>query len=316
MNKPFFKEVEMKHLIALTICTLLAIPSSLMHGQTGSLHVITKRIEKSFAYKAGYEVNIEGEKAEVVIESWEKAEISILVELIAKHPEQAVAEAELEKMKFLAERVRNKIYLRNYIANPEGEAKPQSRLEARYLIRLPADCPVYLKNYFGATTVSNLSKRFRFFGEFSKVGLENVQGEIDLRSRFGDIIGNSIGGVVAINARRSDITLEGISGQFNIEAQYGLIQILSSAGLLGLDIKAQKSQVYLFDPRLSDFGLLLTAQEGNIYYPSGLRMNLLSNTDALKKAEFKPRQEYYPSITITVSFGDIHLEKAKPAVKR
>jgi hypothetical protein len=306
----------MTYRILLLTLVFAAHTASALFAQEGKLHLVTKRLEKSFAYKPGYELNIEGEKAEVTIESWDKAEIAIQIELTARHPDRAVAEAELERMRFVADRVRNKIYLRNYIAQPEGEGPAQARLEARYLVFVPAECPVYLKNHFGSSQVSNLRSRFRFFGEFSQVGLDNVQGQIDLRSRFGDIIGRTIGGQVAINARRSDITLEDIQGQFNIEAQYGLIQILSSSGLLGLDIQAEKSEVYLFDPRLSEFGMILTAQEGHIHYPSGLRMNFLSNTDALKKAEFKPQQEYYPRITITVSFGDIHLEKDRPAKKR
>lgn len=304
----------MKHCLIFLASALAFAASGPLAAQAGKqLHVITKRLDKSFAFKTGYEVNIEGEKAEVVIETWEKPEISVRMELIARHPEKAVAEADLEKMKFMAERVRNKIYLRNYISAEEGEAKPQSNLEARYLITLPAECPVYLKNYFGISNVSNLANRFRFFGEFSKIGMENVQGAIDLRSRFGDIVGRSLGGEVSINAHRSDITLEDIQGRYDIDAQYGIIRILSSAGLLDLDINAEKSDIYLFDPKLNDFGFLLTAQEGQINYPGDLRMNFLSNTESLKKVEVKPKQEYYPSITITVTFGDIYLEKEKPA---
>lgn len=304
--------MKMKYRIFLQTFVLLLACSGALSAQEGKLHVITKRLEKVFAYRPGYEVNIEGEKAEVTIETWDKKEIAVRMELIARHPDQAVAEADLEKMKFLAERVRNKVYLRNYIATAEGEAKPRSNLEARYTITLPADCPVYLKNYFGVSNVSNLSNRFRFFGEFSKVGMENVQGSVDLRSRFGDIIGRSLGGEVSIDARRSDITLENIQGRFNIEARYGIIRILSSTGLLDLDIRAEKSDVFLFDPKLADFGFLLTAQEGQINYPGDLRLNFLANTESLKKVEVKPKQEYYPSITISVTFGDIYLEKVKP----
>lgn len=306
--------MKMKHhiLIFLLISIFCLTGASHLVAQENKLHVITKRLEKTFSYKPGYEVNIEGEKAKVTIETWNKKEIAVRMELISRHPDQAVAEADLEKMKFLAERVRNKVYLRNYIASAEGEAKPRSNLEARYTITLPADCPVYLKNYFGISNVSNLSNRFRFFGEFSKIGMDNVQGSVDLRTRFGDIIGRSLGGEVSINARRSDITLEHIQGRFNIEAQYGLIRILSSTGLLDLDIRAEKSDVFLFDPKLADYGFLLTAQEGQINYPGDLRLNFLTNTESLKKVEVKPKQEYYPSITISVTFGDIYLEKVKP----
>ena len=281
-------------------------------AQTTDLHVITKRLEKTFAYQPGYEVNIEGEKAEVVVETWDKPQIAVRLELVARHPDKATAEADLEKIRYLAERVKNKIYLRNYIALKEGEAKPKSNLQAHYVVTVPEDCPVYLKNYFGMATVSNLTRSFRFFGEFSKIDLENVQGTIDLQSRFGDIFGKFLDGNVSIASRRSDITLEEIKGSFDIQSQYGVISILSVAGLLDLNIEAEKGDVYLFDPKLREYAYTLAARHGQVNYPSDLGLELLSDQQDLKKMQFKPNQEYYPSITISVTFGDVYLAKEKP----
>ncbi|MCB0593563.1 MAG: hypothetical protein H6557_32090 [Lewinellaceae bacterium] len=285
---------------------------ALLGAQTTDLHVITKRLEKTFAYQPGYEVNIEGEKAEVVVETWDKPQIAVRLELVARHPDKATAEADLEKIRYLAERVKNKIYLRNYIALKEGEAKPKSNLQAHYVVTVPEDCPVYLKNYFGMATVSNLTRSFRFFGEFSKIDLENVQGTIDLQSRFGDIFGKFLDGNVSIASRRSDITLEEIKGSFDIQSQYGVISILSVAGLLDLNIEAEKGDVYLFDPKLREYAYTLAARHGQVNYPSDLGLELLSDQQDLKKMQFKPNQEYYPSITISVTFGDVYLAKEKP----
>ena len=281
-------------------------------GQTTDLHVITKRLEKVFAFKPGYEVNIEGEKADVQVETWDKPQIAVRLELVARHPDKATAEADLEKIRYLVERVKNKVYLRNYISVKEGEKKPESNLQARYVITVPEECPVYLKNYFGEATISNLTRSFRFFGEFSKIDLENVQGNIDLRSRFGDIFGKFLDGNVSIASRRSDITLEEIKGRFDIQAQYGVVSILSVAGLLDLNIEAEKGDVYLFDPKLEEYAYTLTARHGQVNYPNGLGLELLSEQQELKKMEFKPNQEYYPSITIAVTFGDVYLAKEKP----
>jgi hypothetical protein len=309
----------LKNSIRLTVPALvlaLLIPSGL-EAQTTNLHVITKRLDKTFQYQDSYEVNIEGEKADVSIETWGKSEIALSVEFISKHPDKATAEADIEQMKYIAERVRNKIYIRNYISVPEGEPKPASNLSARYVVKVPESCPVYLKNYFGTANVINLAKRFRYQGEFSPVGLENIQGSIDLSTRFGDISGKGIDGDVTISSRRSDITLEEIKGRYTINANYGDVRILSaSAGLLDLNITGTKSNIFLFDSKLFDYGYALTAQHGNIYFPSNLKMEFLKNTDEIKKVEFQPRAEYYPHVTISVTFGDIYLEKDKPGNRR
>ncbi|NBC09669.1 MAG: hypothetical protein GVY26_20950 [Bacteroidetes bacterium] len=282
-------------------------------AQTSKLHVITKRLEKSFPYRDKYELNIEGEKADVLIETWDKPEIAVELELIARHPDRATAEADVEKIRYIAKRIKNKIYLRNYISIKEGEEKPVSNLQARYTVRVPENCPVYLKNYFGVANVTNLNNRFRFRGEFSNIGMENLRGEIDLDTRFGEIQAKAVDGQVAMDTRRTDITLEQIAGNYNIQTLYGKLRILSiSEGLLDLNINAEKSEVFLFDSQLLEYGYSLTAQHGQIYFPSDLKLEFLKNTEEVKKVTFQPQREYYPNITISVSFGDMHLRKEKP----
>ncbi len=63
----------MRYSIAfLLFMSLLTCATAPVIAQTIKVQVITKKIEKNFQYKDGYEVNIEGEKAEVNIQTWEK----------------------------------------------------------------------------------------------------------------------------------------------------------------------------------------------------------------------------------------------------
>lgn len=273
--------------------------------------VISKKIEKQFAYQDGYELNIEGEKAEVFIESWDKDEIAITLEIIAKHPDKAIAERDLEAMQYLTQRVKNKIYLRNYLSQPEDRPAPEASFQAIYQVKVPAACPVYLKNYFGVANISNLSNRFRFNGEFSKIDMDNISGNIDLRSRFGDIFGNHLDGLVNIWTRRSDITLNDIRGSFDITAQYGTLKIFADDRLLKLNIDAEKSDVYFFNPNPEFYGYTLTANNGNVAFPEELSYEEEGDSKAdQRKIRFKPSREYYANITITVTIGDIRVEKA------
>lgn len=276
-----------------------------------TLQVVTKKIEKSFPFRDGYEVNIEGEKAAVVIQSWEKNEILVRLELTAKHADQATAERDLEAMNYVTQRVKNKIYLRNYLSAAEGSPKPESNFTASYVIYVPERCPVYLKNYFGEASISNLTNRLRVHGEFSKIGLENIQGVIDLKTRFGDILGQHLDGQVAINARRSDIILREISGSYDITAQYGVIKIFAEDQLLKLNIDADRSDVYFYNPDPETYAYNLTANYGRITFPSNLEFTQLEDQPDLKKISFRPPQEFFANITITVTIGDIYVEKAR-----
>jgi hypothetical protein len=284
-------------------------------AQVTIFQVVTKRIEKTFNYRDGYEVNIEGEKAEVQVETWEKNEIGIQLDLISKHPDKKIAERDLAAIKYLAERIKNKIYVRNYISTEEGAPKPEAHLSAKYIIKLPKDCPVYLKNYFGIAKVSDLSNRLRVNSEFSRIGLQNLKGIIDVKTRFGDLQGRHLDGIMAINSRRSDIVLRDLKGKLDIEAFYGTIELFEFEGISHLNILAEKTDIFLFDSNLQAYGYSLTSNFGKIDYPGDLRFQVLEPSENLKKIEFKPSKEFYPNITITISFGDVHLEKEKKKAK-
>jgi hypothetical protein len=271
-----------------------------------SMQVVTKTIEKTLPYKNGNEVNIEGEKAEIQVETWSKNEVKVLVELIAKHPNRKTAEADLNRMVYSSEQHGNNIYFRNYISTDKNGKKPESDLKAIYTITLPADCPMYLKNSYGLAHVSNLSRALKIHSEFSKIDLENLRGQIGITTRFGDIEGRQIDGNVTINSRRSDIELHDIKGTWNINAQYGILKFFTnpSPELLSLNIDAEKSDVYFFDPKPSFYGYTLTAHYGTISVPQDLKFNYLENTSQLKKAIFSSKIGS-SNISIKISFGDI-----------
>lgn len=310
-----FHQMQLNFKYGLSFLLLLSLSLS-AYGQQAILQVVTKKIEKTFAYKVGYEVNIEGEKADVSIKTWDKNEILVELELIAKHKEQAVALKDIESLKYLTQRVKNKIYLRNYVSVEENAQKPNAALSARYVITLPKDCPVYLKNHFGVANISNLTNSLRINSEFSKIGLDNIEGTVDLQSRFGDIIGDLIDGQVSINSRRSDITLTNISGSYDITAQYGVIRIFAEDQLLKLNLDATHSDVYFFNPNPAFYSYNLVANQGQINLPEELNLNLMEDQPQMKKYKFKPPQrEFYATITLSVTLGDIHLEKAKKVPK-
>ena len=273
-------------------------------GAQTTVQVVTKKIEKTFPYRTGYDVNVEGEKAEMRVETWDRNEVHVVLELVAKHPDRAVAERDLEFMQYLADRVQRRIYLRNYVRSPEDQPKSESVFEARYHIRVPEDCPVYLKDYFGNIDVRQLTNRLKIRSEFSTVGLSDLRGDIDVNTRFGDLHGQRIEGSMIIASQRSNITLREVSGSYDIEAQYGVVEIFANE-LTSLNIRADKSNVFLHNVHPEQYSYNLTAQNGSITTPSTLAFEQTRNLPNLQKMVFKPTRELYPAITVSVSFGDI-----------
>lgn len=287
----------------------LVLLPCMVQGQTTIWQVVTKKIEKTFPYRPGYEVNVEGEKAEIKVETWDKPEIYIRLELTAKHPEKAVAERDVEKIKYLAERVQRKIYARNYVAEGKDIPKPEASLYAKYLIKVPAECSVYLKDYFGEIDVSNLVNRLRVHSEFTSIGLNNMGGQMDIKTKFGDLVGQGIDGSMKVNSRRSNVTLSELKGQFDIESYFGIIKIFADDQLVDMNIVGEKTDVYLFNTNPNANGYALSAKHGNLKMPKEMNINYVENNLNLKQITFKPSQDFYPSISVSVTFGDIVVQK-------
>jgi hypothetical protein len=295
------------HIILFLLAFVWVLP---VVSQTTTLKVVTKSAVKRFDYKVGDEINIEGEKAEVSIETWQKEQVYIKVDLISKNVEQAKAEKDLDLLAYEAKREKNKIYLRNFISKDETASNSKSKLSVKYTIYLPETCPVYLKNHFGKASISNLTNSLRVNSKFSNIDLMNIQGLIEVTTRFGDLIGKHLNGQMSLNSRRSNVMLSDIKGQYDIQAYYGVIKIYSEDELLDLKIDAEKADVFLYSSNPGMFGYDLTSKQGKINLPKSFDVKEVQNTQILKQVEVRPmEQQYYQNITIRVSFGDITVAK-------
>ena len=277
--------------------------------------VVTKTIEDTYPYKPGTELAVEGEKAEIFVETWDKQKISVKVVMTARHPRLEDAERDLENLDYISEVAGQKIFLKNKLVDKTHRAK--SELTIHYYITLPEECPVYLKSHFGGATISNLRNQLRINGEFSAINIDNVHGILDIRSRFGDITGERIDGNVVINSRRSDISLFDIGGSFNITAQYGEVKLSPNLMLRDLHINADKSDVYIYEP-IGGEGVAydLSLNNGEIKLPDGRKVIELAKTTEVRRFAIRPSKERRAVITASVAFGDLYLEKQRKELER
>jgi hypothetical protein len=300
-------QIKLRHSTALkTAFAVIILSISCITGSIGqtTLKIASKSLKEHFNYLPGMEVNVEGQKAEIVIETWDKNSVEILIDFIAKHPSEMVAKKDLKSIKYSFKTIGNKVYFRNFIKSEDGSS-PQAQLKATYTIRLPNTCPVYVKNHFGSTHVSELTKSFTLNSEFSEIILKDLKGIIDVQTKYGDITGDGIHGNVSMNARRSDITLTDISGDFDVYTAFGIVKLFTDHRLLNsLNIDGEQSDVYIFDPLPSSYGYELTAHYGSITTPRDLKFNYIENNQSIKKAVFIPSKEM-ASISINITFGDI-----------
>lgn len=301
----------------LPLLALLVLLCTSVRAQTENAmrEVVTKTIEDTYTFKPGKELAVEGEKAEIFVETWDKQKIHVKVVMTARHAQLERAEEDLANLTYIAEVAGQKIFLKNKRINEAHRSK--SELTVHYYITLPEECPVYLKSHGGGATISNLRNQLRINGEYSAINIDNVQGILDIRSRFGDITGERIDGNVVINSRRSDISLFDIGGTFNITAQYGELKLSPNLRMRDLQINADKSDVYIYEPVGGEgMNYELTLNNGEIKLPNGRTVIELQRTPEIRRFAIRPDAERMGTITASVTFGDLYLGKQTKELER
>lgn len=288
-----------------------------LSAQTNNAYreVVSKTIEDTYDYTPGRELAVEGEHAEIFVETWDKKKIEVKIVMTARHARLERAERDLENLAYIAETGGQKIFLKNQLKD-QGY-KSESVLTVHYYITLPEECPVYLKSHFGGATISNLKNQLRINGEYSAINIDNVQGLLDIRTRFGDISGDRIDGNVVINSRRSNISLFDIGGSFTINAQYGELSLSPNIRMRDLRITADKSEVSIYEPLNSEgFAYELNLNKSTAILPEGRQVLELETVSEVRRVAIRPTAERTGMITASITFGSLNLAKQTKELER
>jgi hypothetical protein len=278
----------MKISIHIKYCLFLALilrgPFSV--AQT-TLQVVTKTVEKTLAYKPGFSMNIDAEKADITLKANPNIkEVSVKMDLISKNPNLQSAKQDIDALKYIVETQGKTIYLRNYIGIEKGGAKPTSDLKTRYTIEVPAEMIVSIKNNFGKLNVSGLRSKVMLITEFCKTILTDIKGEMFINSRLGDIDGRGLEGKISVQSNRSDLFLSMTKGECAITAQYGKINIETDKTFTQLSIKADKAEVHFLPPPATAINYDLEAEYGKVILPQKLTPKYIEKTDKKEKVNF------------------------------
>ncbi|MCK6693825.1 MAG: DUF4097 domain-containing protein [Thermoanaerobaculia bacterium] len=272
-------------------------------GAQTTLQVVTQNVQKTVAWKPGYEVEINGEKAEVLVEPAEGNTVSVRAELSAKHPALDTAKADVNAWKFVVSTVGKKIYIRAYIGLPPGKPLPTSNLKAKITVSLPRQCPVNLRNKFGQARLDGLQGPVALSGEFCNFNLTNLGGKVQVDSRYGDVTGRNLGGAVQVDAKRADVSLANLRNDCSVRSEYGAVRVDAGQDAGNLTVKATKSDVSVQVPDRPRHNIHLNAQYGQVE----VAKNLPFKAESASAAHWQQGQGR-PEINVSTSFGKIVVE--------
>ncbi|KQS27966.1 hypothetical protein ASG33_16330 [Dyadobacter sp. Leaf189] len=291
---------QMHLLLKTSVCALLCCLTVQLRGQ-GTLQVATRTIEKNVAASTVRVLHINAEKADIEVSTWDKNEISIVMQLSARHPDRAVAARDLAKIQYLAERTGKDFFLRNYILLKDGEMKPQSNVKAHYKIQLPATCEVDLKNTFGTILLKGLLRGLQIKADFCNTTLADIEGKGQFNTSFGELKGSLLSGSFTLTSDHTKVVLTDVAGTLKVDSQFGNVEIHPSAGLTSLAIRSKKTEVMLVQKNWQQFDYNISSAYTSIKLPNGFKWK--KNTPDFKEAFFSGNR--LANVLISAEFGNV-----------
>lgn len=234
------------------------------------VQVVARTVEQTLACPASTLVRIRAEKATLRIQAWDRPDLRVVLRLVSRHPERAVAEKDLPVARYQIEKNGPLIELVNYFAVKPGATSVQSDLRAEYTVLMPADNPLEVVNAYGQTTLTGLSGRQQLEQDFGQVVLQDLRGSLLATVRFADINGSNLNMALSCAADKSAVQLLGAGGNYSISNRYGSVTLDASTELRSATIDAERTEVKLTVPTPEQFDYSLSTSHGTLTVPHNL----------------------------------------------
>lgn len=273
------------------------------------VQIATKSFSENFKYKNNFTVEINGERADVNVQGAKVDQIEISAKVISKNTDKREAQDDLENMNVLLEKIGKTIYARNYISVKANDEKPNSNLKVVFDIKVPMGCNVVINNSFGEVQLSNLNGVINLNTKYSKINMAYLGGQGKIESLLGDVYIHSSFGAYELVMNRADLLMENSDGTFEIESKYGSIQATIKPELELLKIKGVSADIVLIIDDVSSSYYKLVSTDGKIQIDEDLKIDYKFNeSDKVQKIELNKDIDC-SKLNIDTQYGTITLNK-------
>ncbi len=269
-----------------------------------TLQVLTKTVEKDFQGIENEVINIEGYKSTINVATWSKNEIKVVLKLISKSPDRKTAKTELGFQRYILEKRRGTIHIKNYLALPSGVTKLNSIQVSSYHITVPKGCKLQIKNEYGDVNLKQLYGFVKVNTKYGKVQLDDINAAVDINTYFGDLQLNNVDGIVKLNANHTNVDMEDIGGQVRLQLTLGDLFVGKINNHTDLTVTASKADITIEQPDYDLFNFEMDTSYGDILVPDELRKYFKSDTQKRKSFIYESTKQGSP-IKLKTTFGNI-----------
>jgi len=276
----------------------------------GDLEEKKKTINKSFKISSSTELKVSNEFGEVEINSWEKQELKVDIEIIVNGRNESRAYDLLDRIEIDIRESSGEVSFETEFDGGMNTRGDES-FKVNYKISLPASNQITVKNKFGDTYIDHRSGKSFIDVSYGSLKTEDFEGYLELELSFGKgYLGRTKKSEIEVkysdlemdNADEmemeqqfSDVSLENVN-TLKLESKYGKMEI-GEAGKVdcdvqfsGFDIERINESLYMEANYVSDFELQSLNKDFSFvkFYGkfSTFELNIEDGTKADLEAEF------------------------------
>ncbi|MGD1844376.1 MAG: DUF4097 family beta strand repeat-containing protein [Salibacteraceae bacterium] len=257
--------------IALFIGMCLLVSPLYLSAQSPNaarLEVVTKTIKRE--YPSAGKITIKGEKANIDVQGRDHPPIQVQVRLIAKHQQRAVAEKELDYLRFFGERKGSReVYLHNYFAVPKNLKSVESIFLTEYIVRVPHQIHIRIDNYVGNSKISAVDGTLQIDLKYGDLELQNVAGTGTVQLNLGDMRGSNVNGDFVLISHHASLSLQNLEGTLKVEGANSKLEVRPENESFALQVKGRNMDVTVYTgPEPENYDYQLATTLGSIEYPN------------------------------------------------
>ncbi len=286
----------MKLLVHHIVFVLLSVFTA-AYGQT-KVEVITKTVEDQFIYRTGETVKVEGNAAQLRIQSWDQQEVKVVMKLISKGLDRKIAQKELAYQKYVIDRINDTHVIRNYLLLPKGLEKLSTIQETVIEVWVPKSLRLEVSNRFGATELFELAGNLTIANEYGDLLLEKLNADLVVNSIFGDMKLTSYSGDLTCTLEHSTFFSDGFMGSATMKTKLGDVEWTGLQNVKTIRLEAQQSNVTFQGIQTEAYHWKVKTRFGSIQF---------EGQSAEKKMEVGSFA--LPSIDVTTDFGEIIINR-------
>lgn len=184
---------------------------------------VNRRYEKQFIVKEGGEIIVEADAGTITIDSWEKNEVNIIVEI-----DGSDSRAEKYNVEFKQEG--DKVYVTGKVKDKSFFKWHVGDLEAKYTIYTPKNFNSTVKTSGGNVKANNLVGKTDYTTSGGDIVVNNIEGQTLVSTSGGNIDVTNIRGEVDAETSGGNVFIENITGSVKGYTSGGNVELLAIDG--------------------------------------------------------------------------------------